>query len=240
MIYKNYKRNHVIYPGREKALDDFINSTVFINGKNVKHKLRHSISSNSEDALTWSCFDVLRQLSKDIIDTALDEIMEDAFGMEADFSFKDQKELKIDIGKSYHSKNESGTELDASIETKDKIIFFEAKLYSGISLENDETLFDQIIKKLRVGLEYANETNKEFYFIFLDIAPIEYISKFGDRKSISAIRFDEYKKGGEALEEKLKGISYEDINKVTANMGWLTWACLFKTVLRATIKGAKF
>ena len=77
MKYENYKRNHVIYPNREKALDEFVNSTAFINDKVVRHKLKNSISSNSEDALTWSCFDVLRQLPKEKINIALDEIMED-------------------------------------------------------------------------------------------------------------------------------------------------------------------
>lgn len=234
MRYKTYKRNHVIYPGRDKALHTFLNSEELIDGELKKHKLKYCKSSNSEDALTWSCFDVLRQLPQEKINIALNEIMEDAFDGKVEFSFKDEEDVKIEIGKKYNSKNEH-SELDASIETKSKLIFFEAKLYNAISLEDKDKPYDQIIKKLRTGLECAKETNKEFYFIFLDIAPIDYLKKFGNDKAISAIRFENYKVDNDTLKEHLKGIQYDDINKVKENMGWLTWACLFKTVLRAIV-----
>jgi hypothetical protein len=67
MKYASYLRNHAVYPGREKALHDFLNATLDRNGKKEKHKLRHCCSSNSEDALTWSCFDVLRQQPREKI-----------------------------------------------------------------------------------------------------------------------------------------------------------------------------
>ena len=85
MIYSNYHRNHVILPGREQALDDFLNASLKQNGEVTKHKLEHSYNSNSEDALTWSCFDVLQNLPHDRKIQALDEIMEDAFSDEKHF-----------------------------------------------------------------------------------------------------------------------------------------------------------
>ena len=82
MIYnqeQGYQRNHVIVQGREKALDEFLNSTTVIKGERVKHKLEYSYSSNSEDALTWSCFDTLRNYKPENLADALNEILEDAF-----------------------------------------------------------------------------------------------------------------------------------------------------------------
>ena len=149
MKYSNYHRNHVILKGREDALYDFLDATLVRNGKTEKHKWKHSISSNSEDALTWSCFDVLRNQSPENITTALDEIFEDAFGDFKDmpvpdkFSFADEQNIEIHIGKNYYatSVNED-TEVDASIETDNKLIFFEAKLYSKISLPDKKTPYE--------------------------------------------------------------------------------------------------
>ena len=76
MKYKNYQRNHVIVKGSEKALEEFINSSTVINGERVRHKLRNSCSSNSEDALTWSCFDTLRKSNIRNLVKALNEIIQ--------------------------------------------------------------------------------------------------------------------------------------------------------------------
>ena len=199
MKYSDYHRNHVILKDREDALYNFLDATLVRNGKPEKHKWKHSTSSNSEDALTWSCFDTLRNQPKEKITTSLDEIFEDAFGdfeetsVPDKFSFADEQNVEIHIGKNYHaiSINED-TEVDVSIETDNKLIFFEAKLYSKISLPDKKTPYDQIIRKMRVGLDVANQQNKEFYFLFLDIAPISYLLKFGD-KAISAEHFNKYK-----------------------------------------------
>jgi hypothetical protein len=170
MKYTSYLRNHAVYPGSEKALHTFLNATLDRNGKKEKHKLKHCCSSNSEDALTWSCFDVLRQKKKKKIASALNEIMEDAFEGKVDFLFENEQNIEIHIGKNYSANTtEENTELDASIETADKLIFVEAKLYSKISLPDNDTPYDQIIRKLRVGLDVAKRENKKFYFIFLDI-----------------------------------------------------------------------
>ena len=237
MIYNSYRRNHAIYLGRENALHTFLNATLDHNGKKEKHKLRHSCSSNSEDALTWSCFDVLRQQEQEKIAPALNEIMEDAFEGKTDFSFENEQNIEIHIGKNY-SANATGedTELDVSIETADKLIFIEAKLYSKISLPDENTPYDQIIRKLRVGLDVAKNENKKFYFIFLDIAPMDKILNYGKDKSISAEHFKQYKNHSATLAGKLIDDTYESVEIVAENMGWLTWACLFKTVLRAVIK----
>ncbi|MDD4748029.1 MAG: hypothetical protein PHW19_12185 [Salinivirgaceae bacterium] len=55
MKYEDYRRNHAIIPGREKALEDFLKQDY----KGMRHKWKNGISSNSEDALTWSCFEVI-------------------------------------------------------------------------------------------------------------------------------------------------------------------------------------
>ena len=237
MIYKTYLRNHAVYPGREKALHTFLNATLERNGKKEKHKIRYCCSSNSEDALTWSCFDVLRQQPHENIVQALNEIMEDAFDGKRDFSFENEQDIVIHIGKNYVA-NATGedTELDVSIETADKLIFIEAKLYSKISLPDDTTPYDQIIRKLRVGLDVAKRENKKFYFIFLDIAPMDKILQYGNEKAVSAEYFKQYKKHSVTLADKLIDNTYESLEKISENMGWLTWASLFKTVLRAVIK----
>ena len=176
MKYNTYQRNHVIIPGREEALESFLKA----NYKGMNHKWNNGFSSNSEDALTWSCFELLSNklsFNKKLI--ALDEILEDSFkDNKCNFQFKDknynENDIQILVGKAYHGNSiNEDTEVDASIELPDKIIFFEAKLYSSISLadESKNVLHDQIARKLRVGLDYANTEKKEFYFIFLDIAP---------------------------------------------------------------------
>ena len=236
MKYTSYLRNHAVYPGREKALYDFLNSSIVHDGKVEKHKWRHRCNPNSEDALTWSCFDVLRHQPHEKIVQALNEIMEDAFDGKAGFSFDNERDIEILIGKNYVASDiEENTELDASIETADKLIFIEAKLYSAISLPDDKSPFDQIIRKLRVGLDVAKRENKQFYFIFLDIAPMDRMLLYGKEKSISATLFQQYKQNSDTLADKLIENSYDSLEKVSENMGWLTWASLFKTVLRAVI-----
>ena len=237
MIYSSYLRNHAVYPDREKALNTFLNATLDRNGKQEKHKLRHCQSSNSEDALTWSCFDALRQQPHEKIVQALNEIMEDAFEGTTDFLFENEQNIEIHIGKNYFANTiEEDTELDVSIETADKLIFIEAKLYSKISLPNDTTPYDQIVRKLRVGLDVAKHETKKFYFIFLDIAPMDKILQYGKEKAVSAEHFKQYKEHSDTLASKLIDNTYESLEKVSENMGWLSWASLFKTTLRAVIK----
>lgn len=236
MKYKSYLRNYVLFPGSEKPLHTFLNTILKRNGKEEKHKLKHAFNSNSEDALTWSCFDILRHQPHEIIVQALNEIMEDAFEGSIDFTFVNEKNIKIHIGKNYYASTVAEyTELDASIETDDKLIFIEAKLYNKISLPDKDKPYDQLIKKLRVGLDVAKHENKKFYLIFLDIAPIDYTLKFGE-KSVNAEYFKQYKENSNTLADKLIKNSYQSLEEVSQNMGWLTWASLFKTVLRAVIK----
>lgn len=156
MIYKSYLPNHVVLPQSRKPLHTFLNSIlVHSDGTEVKHKLKHARNSNSEDALTWSCFDILRHQPHEKIVQALNEIMEDAFEGSIDFTFVNEKNIKIHIGKNYYASTVAEyTELDASIETDDKLIFIEAKLYNKISLPDKDKPYDQLIKKLRVGLDW--------------------------------------------------------------------------------------
>ncbi len=74
MKYKNYQRNHVILPGREEALESFLKQDY----KGMQHKLRNAVSSNSEDALTWSCFDISAHYPTLDKATALDELLDAA------------------------------------------------------------------------------------------------------------------------------------------------------------------
>ena len=259
MIYEHYLRNHVVYPRREKALETFLNQEY----KGRKYKLQYARNSHSEDALTWSCFDTISQLPFPKKIKSLDEILEDSFNDEkmnftCNFKFKDQNynenDIGIFIGKKYDGISiKEDTEVDASIEMPDKIIFFEAKLYSSISLadESKNKPHDQIARKLRVGLDYANYEKKEFYFIFLDIAPSSALLKFAKEKSKekaldnskdkwkSAWWFNYYKVGRNnsrrPLKNVLKGIDIPSVESVADNMGWLTWGDLFKIVLRGII-----
>ena len=101
MKYPNAERNHVIIKGREKNFSDFIDQDY--NG--MKHKVRNAISSNSEDALTWSCFEVLANLPLNIKINALDEILEDAYEEKCNFKFSEnnysEEQIEIFIGKKY-------------------------------------------------------------------------------------------------------------------------------------------
>lgn len=241
MKYSNYKRNHATLPNREQALDEFLHSSTLIKGERVQHKLDHAVSSNSEDALTWSCFDRLRQQPLDKIIQALDEIFEDAYGefhqankpMPHPISFANEENIKIEIGKNYYGTTiQHGTEVDISIETDQKLIFFEAKLYGIISLECEKKPHDQIARKLRIGLDVAQETNREFYFIFLDIAPFQNILTYGDSKKESASRFLDYRNQPNNLQKILSEIPHQNYPEIAQNMGWLSWTSLFKTILR--------
>ncbi len=173
MIYKEYQRNHVIVPGREDALATFLSQDY----KGMQHKLRNGVNSNSEDALTWSCFDVLGSLPSLDKASALDEVLEDAFQGQSPLSFRARSiassDIAIHIGKQYTAPStKEATEVDASLEAPGALVFFEAKLYSSVSpAAPPEKPHDQIARKLRVGLDVSGEN--EFFFVFLDLAPVE-------------------------------------------------------------------
>ncbi len=253
MKYENYQRNHAIIPGREKALEDFLKQGY----KGMQHKWKNGISSNSEDALTWSCFEVIANFPLPKKITALDEILENAYEGKCNFNFKDQNytedDIKIFIGKEYTgTTTKESTEVDASIELPDKLIFIEAKLYSSISLANplNKKPHDQIARKLRVGLDSAKD--KEFYFIFLDIAPVNKLTQrktktealstskggFYDKWK-SAWWFNYYKVGRnkslKPLKDILSDIPIKSEQSVANNMGWLTWSDLYKSILRGIL-----
>lgn len=254
MIYKDYQRNHVIVPGREDALAAFLMQDY----KGMQHKLRNATSSNSEDALTWSCFDVLGSLPSLDKAAAIDQVLEDAFNGDSPLSFGARgiksEDIIVHIGKSYTgiSTNET-TEVDASIEAPGVLVFFEAKLYSAISpAAPPEKPHDQIARKLRVGLDSTANGQRDFYFVFLDLAPPEkmVLRKSKDEaKEISAGGYQDkwrsawwflyYKTGRNGslrpLADALKGIAHPPIETVAQRMGWLTWADLFKCTLRAVL-----
>jgi hypothetical protein len=272
MQYANYIRNHVVVPGSEEALKNFLSQRY---GKLRNHKWRNRFNSNSEDALTWSCFDILRNHLNDKI-KVLSEIWEDAYQGEMDCPISNKilsdKEIKIEIGKKYTGATKGGeTEVDASIEFPGGLVFIEAKLYSPMSIPESiqkpnnqkypkEPYYNQIARKLRVGLdkpEPFGDEEYDFYFIFLDIAPRDKLilrkskkeaeapSKGFHDKWKSAWWFNYYKDGRnnshKPLENVLNDIPPEnkDLRQVAKNMaknmGWLTWADLFKDLLKGMI-----
>jgi hypothetical protein len=252
MKYENYQRNHVILPGREEALKSFLKQDY----KGMQHKLRNAVSSNSEDALTWSCFDVLASLPSLDKVAALDEIFEDSFQGDSPLSFQsrgiDNDDINIYIGKTYTGiSTRESTEVDASIEAPGILVFVEAKLYSSVSPPSPpEKPHDQIARKLRVGLDSILNEDREFFFVFLDIAPAKMMFERKSKaiavetpggsykdKWRSAWLFNYYKQGRNSslrpLAEALAGINTPPVEVVAKHMGWLTWADLFKCTMRA-------
>ena len=253
------ERNHVIWPGREPELKKFVESTY----QGMSHKQKNAKSSNSEDALTWSCFDVLGQVRGALREKALRELWEDSFGSDpkvpAPKAFKNADKVEIRVGKTY-SNDAGDTEVDASLEGKGLLVFFEAKLYSTVSLKRTDRDDDQIAHKIRIGLQEAAKTARDFYFVFLDLAPRE---KLYRRKKLtvaenrkktgyhnkwkSAYWFHRYKVYATPLREILSKkndkngsvlalpLTKEKVQQVADRMGWLTWADLFKIVLRAVV-----
>ena len=216
----------------------------------MQHKLKNSISSNSEDALTWSCFDVLASLPSLDKAAALDEILEDAFNGNSPVSFRARGIKNEEItGLSI----KEATEVDVSIEAPGILVFFEAKLYSAVSpAAPPEKPHDQIARKLRVGLDSIANDKREFYFVFLDLAPVDmmFLRKSKDQavglpgggykdKWRSAWLFQYYKVGRNSslrpLADALAGVAHPPIETVAARMGWLTWSDLFKCTMRAAL-----
>lgn len=254
MIYKDYQRNHVIVPGREDALASFLKQDY----KGMRHKQKNAVSSHSEDALTWSCFDILASLPSLDKAAALDEILEDSFNGSAPLSFRARgignRDITVHVGKQYTGiSTKESTEVDVSVEAPGVLVFFEAKLYSAISpAAPPEKPHDQIARKLRVGLDSIENGEREFFFVFLDLAPadmmfqrkakLEAVGQPGGgygEKWRSAWLFQYYKVGRNKslrpLEEALIGVAHPPVEAVAARMGWLTWADLFKCTMRATL-----
>ncbi len=265
LIYDDDKRNHVIWPGREPELKKCVESTY----KGMSHKQKNAKSSNSEDALTWSCFDVLGQVRGALREKALRELWEDSFGSDpkvpAPKAFKNADKVEIRVGKTY-SNDAGDTEVDASLEGKGLLVFFEAKLYSTVSLKRTDRDVDQIAHKIRIGLQEAAKTARDFYFVFLDLAPREQLTQGRPKtdaenpkltgyqnKWKSAYWFSRYKHGSRGRMTPLREIlskkndkngsvlalplTKEKVQQVADRMGWLTWADLFKIVLRAVVYG---
>ena len=224
----------------------------------MQHKLRNAVSSNSEDALTWSCFDVLANLPSLDKAAALDEILEDSFHGDSPLSFRSRhltnKDIEIYVGKSYTGiSTKESTEVDASIEAPGILAFIEAKLYSSVSPASlPEKPHDQIARKLRVGLDSIQNGDRDFFFVFLDVAPVKemFLRKTKSEametsgggykdKWRSAWLFDYYKQGRNnslrPLAKALEGIDAPPVELVAKHMGWLTWADLFKCTMRAAL-----
>jgi hypothetical protein len=262
-IYDDYRHNHVISPGRAPALKRFIEQDY----QGLRHKAANASSSNSEDALTWSCFDTLSHVSSQQRKAALISLWELAYG-HANVPLG-VLSGQIEIGRVFppvgaSSPKVESTEVDVSIEGEDALVFFEAKLYSPMSQAGSTRHHDQIAHKIRVGVREANRRSEEtgrtveFYFILLDIAPPselrqqkpgvslekarEKTNGFGG-KWVTAYWFDRYKYGRRGSLTALQSILDSGPDPVgaraagvAANMGWLTWADVFKAVLRAVVE----
>jgi hypothetical protein len=250
-IYHDLRDNHVIWPGRVSLLDQFLGKSF----KGINHKRKNALSSNSEDALTWSCFDALANVSQSRRALALEELWELAY---CDMSVPDGLEgSKIHIGKTYGEGKEI-TEVDLSFEGEGFLVLVEAKLYSPMSQADPDKNkpHNQIARKLTIGLREAKARRKDFYFILLDIAPAEClaqlnpgvslkeaerkVSGFGG-KWLTSYWFSRYKYGRRGSLKPLKELllnaklDADKVSQVADRMGWLTWADVFKVMLRAVI-----
>ena len=217
--------------------------------------MKNACSANSEDALTWSCFDTLANVSQRRRASALEELWELAYGdMAAPYGIEAST---IHIGKSYGADKKT-TEVDLSFEGDRFLVLVEAKLYSPMSQadpDNDKP-HNQIARKLTIGLRAAQAMRKEFYFILLDIAPPDCLAQLNPRvglkgaekkasgfgaKWLTSYWFCRYKHGRRGSLRPLKdlllkeGLDPDQVPQVAARMGWLTWADVFKVVLRAVI-----
>jgi hypothetical protein len=266
--YVNYEDNHAIWPGSEAELSRFVHHSFFNGTKRIRHKFRNAHSSHSEDALTWSCFDVLKHLPSVARRRALEDIWVLCF---QDPKVPDGLELgTIHVGKRYpdaeNVTDEIPTEVDASIESSKTLVFFEAKLYSPMSPADPDNPagrkdYDQIALKLRVGASEATRPghDRDFYFILLDIAPMQHLRsikpwvKLKEAKSLrratgfsakwrTAYWFARYKYGRRRSLSPLKtvlakapAVTRPSAAQIADNMGWLTWADLYKAILRAVI-----
>jgi len=248
LSYGDRARNHAVLPDRLPALAQFTSPP---------HKRKYERNSNSEDALTWSCFDLLAQLPAPARHLALTELWEDAFEDCPLPACWAEHDIEVNVGKRFTCAGLS-TEVDASVECPGMLLFVEAKLYSSVDLGGRaERPNDQIAHKLNVGLRVAAERSRhgsscDFYFAFLDVAPRQKLTK---RVAIeearrsehgfhgkwrSAYWFNMYKDGvrgnRKLLKTALASLGDVDVSLVARRMGWLTWADLFKVVLRAAIR----
>jgi len=250
-IYDDFRDNHAIWPGRGPHLEKFLRQSF----KGMSHKMRNAYGANSEDALTWSCFDTLANVSPKRRAFALEELWELAYGdMPAPEGLRAST---IHIGKSYGAAKES-TEVDLSFEGDGVLALVEAKLYSPMSQADpaNDKPHDQIARKLTIGLRSAQAMGKDFYFILLDIAPIDCLRQMNPRASLDTAKgkasgfggkwltaywFSRYKYGWRGslrpLEELLRreGLPVGQVADVANRMAWLTWSDVFKVVLRAVI-----
>jgi hypothetical protein len=250
-IYKTFQDNHVIWPGREPDLVKFLGQTF----KGMNHKKKNACSSNSEDALTWSCFDALKNVSPRRRAWALEELWELAYG---DMASPDGlQESEIHVGKSY-GEGKNSTEVDLSFEGDGFLVLVEAKLYSPMSPADPDNKkpYNQIERKLRIGFREAQLKSKDFYFILLDIAPADCLAQLSPGASVDKEKakasgfggkwltsywFSRYKYGHRGTLQPLRDLLLEEelntnqVVQVAKRMGWLTWADVFKVVLRAVI-----
>jgi hypothetical protein len=150
IVYDDYRDNFVVVPGREAALKAFVSQSY----AGQQHKVKATRSSNSEDALTWSCFDTLNCLPLAHREAALSALWSLAFPDSPVHSGLTRG--AIGVGKTYGDTKEK-TEVDVSIEGNGILVFIEAKLYSPMSLadEANRKPHDQIARKLRVGITEA-------------------------------------------------------------------------------------
>lgn len=203
--------------------------------------------------MTWSCFDTLKNVAQPRRTDALGELWEQAYGdMPAPAGFGTST---IHIGKTYGT-GKDRTEVDLSFEGDGFLVLVEAKLYSPMSQAGNGKRDNQIARNLTIGLRYAQEKNKDFYFILLDSAPPDCLARlnpgvrlenagkkasgFG-AKWVTSYWFARYKYGHRGSLTPLKTLlSAKSLNpgqaaQIAKRMGWITWADIFKVVLRAVI-----
>lgn len=253
-LHTDHRANHVIYPGDEEVLERFLGQQY----GGLQHKRRNAHSSNSEDALTWSCFRCLANVQNEVRHAALAQLWDLAYDGKRALP-SGVRDGRIEVGRTFGDIEK--TEVDASIEGPGALVFIEAKLYEGISQAKPPGKpHNQIQRKLRVGAREA--AGRDFYFIILDIAPPEKLRELyprGQRISLDAAStsqsegfrskwltawwYSRYRNGRRGSTKPLRQLLEEppsipgaDAAQIARNIGWLTWADVFKVVLRAALE----
>ncbi|OOE14046.1 hypothetical protein [Fictibacillus arsenicus] len=134
-----------------------------------KSKLSALCSENSEDAITWNVFKTLEKINPR---DWLPYLIKRAFNDE--FENLDEDNIRIHLWKQLTppdalSFKEGKTEVDVIIESENFVWFIEAKYKSDISIRTkNNSMRNQIIRNIDIGLDYANDRPLLFSLLVLD------------------------------------------------------------------------
>jgi hypothetical protein len=134
-----------------------------------KSKLTALCSENSEDAITWNVFKTLEKINpRDWLPYLLKRAFND------EFENLDEDNIRIHLWKQLTppdalSFKEGKTEVDVIIESENFVWFIEAKYKSDMSIRTkNNSMRNQIIRNIDIGLDYANDRPLLFSLLVLD------------------------------------------------------------------------